>query len=663
MTVPAEATLTWGILGTGLIAHTFARGIAASDTGTLLAVGSRTQEAANRFGDEHTIERRYPSYAVLLTDPAVQAVYIALPNNLHAEWIVKCAKAGKHILCEKPLTTNYAEAMVVLEEVRRHDVFLMEAFMYRCHPQTARLKELVDSGVIGDVRLIQASFSHNYRAPYENIRLSNSAAGGGIMDVGGYTTSMVRLIVGAEPDLVTGAAHIGTSSRVDEWASGGLHFPNGIVGSLICGIQVPVESAVQIWGTEGHITVANPWFPGKGANRILIQKSEDSAPTEIIVEGENDVYALEVDTVARHLADRQAPHPAMTWADSLGNMATLDAWRRAVGVIFDGEKSAALRHPALRPRSDVPMTYARIPGIDRPVSRLIMGSMIYSPRDLPLACAMLDYFVSLGGNTIDTAHIYGGGEAERAVGDWMRLRGNRAEVVIVGKGAAPDARGPRRVTPTDITSDLRDSLQRLGTDYIDLYLLHRDDPAVPVGEIVECLNEHYRAGRIRAFGGSNWTVGRLEAANDYAWEHGLVPFAASSPNFSLAVMNEPPWPGCLSASGDGKEWYIGHQFPLLAWSSQAQGFFTGRYVPDDHSNPEMVRCWYSADNFERLARARKLGRRKRASANVIALAYVLAQPFPTFALIGPHTIEETRTSAEALGVILTPEDLRWLNLE
>jgi len=663
MAAPREATLAWGILGTGHIAHIFARGIAASETGMLVAVGSRTQESADQFGDAHAVGRRYPSYAAVLADPDVQVVYIALPNNLHAEWIVKCAEAGKHILCEKPLTANYAEAMVVLEEVRRHDVFLMEAFMYRCHPQTARLKELVDDGVIGDVRLIQASFSHNYRAPYENIRLSNSAAGGGIMDVGGYTTSMVRLIVGAEPDRVTGAAHIGASTRVDEWASGGLHFPNGIVGSLICGIQVPVESAVQIWGTEGHITVPNPWFPGKGANRILIQKIEDSAPMEIVVEGENDVYAIEADTVARYIADRQAPRPAMSWVDSLGNMAVLDAWRRATGVIFDLEKPAALHRPAPQPRPDAPMTYARIPGIDRPVSRLVMGSMIYAQRDLPTACVMLDYFVSLGGNTIDTAHIYGGGEAERAVGEWMRLRGNRAEVVIVGKGAAPDARGPRRVTPTDITSDLRDSLQRLGTDYIDLYLLHRDDPAVPVGELVECLNEHYRAGRIRAFGGSNWTVGRLEAANDYAREHGLAPFAASSPNFSLAVMNEPPWPGCLSASIDGKEWYIAHQFPLLAWSSQAQGFFTGRYVPDDHSNPEMVRCWYSADNFERLERARELGRRKGVSANVMALAYVLAQPFPTFALIGPHTIEETRTSAEALGVTLTPEDLRWLNLE
>jgi aryl-alcohol dehydrogenase-like predicted oxidoreductase len=307
--------------------------------------------------------------------------------------------------------------------------------------------------------------------------------------------------------------------------------------------------------------------------------------------------------------------------------------------------------------------YARIPGIDRPVSRLVMGSMIFSQRDLLTTSVMLDYFASLGGNTIDTAHIYGGGEAERAVGEWMRLRDNRTDVVVVGKGAAPDARGPRRVTPQDIGADLAESLQRLGTNYIDLYLLHRDDPAVAVGELVECLNEHYHAGRIRAFGGSNWSTERIQEANDYARAHGLIPFVASSPNFSLAIMNEPPWAGCLSASIAGKEWHIAHQFPLLAWSSQAQGFFTGRFAPEDRSHGEMVRCWYSPDNFKRLERAWEMGHRKGVSANAVALAYVLHQPFPTFALIGPHTIEETWTSVDALGVTLTPGELRWLDLE
>ncbi len=332
------------------------------------------------------VERRYPSYDALLADPDVQAVYISLPNHLHAEWTIKCAQAGKHILCEKPFTTNRGEAMAVLEEVRRHDVFLMEAFMYRCHPQTARLKQLIDERVIGEVRLIQVSFSYNMGPQYDNIRLSNPAAGGGIMDVGCYTASMARLIAGAEPTTVTGTAYIGPISRVDERATASLLFPDGIVASLTCGTQVQVDQEVRIWGSEGSIRVPNPWFPAQGPNRILVQKTGETAPTEVVVDGPNELYAIEVDTVAAHLADHQAPSPCMTWADTLGNMATLDAWRRAVGLTFDVEQPSALQRSAPPRRADAPMTYGHIEGVDQPVSRLIMGGMAFSQHDLPYTC-------------------------------------------------------------------------------------------------------------------------------------------------------------------------------------------------------------------------------------------------------------------------------------
>jgi len=265
MSAAAGKWLTWGILGTGGIARTFAAGIAASESGTLIAVGSRAQETVDRFADTYDVERRYASYEALLADPDVQAVYISLPNHLHAEWTIKCAQAGKHILCEKPLTTNYAAAMTVVEEVRRCDVFLMEAFMYRCHPQTARLKQLLDEGVIGEVRLIESAFSYNMGPRYENIRLSNPAAGGGIMDVGCYTTSMARLIAGAEPVDVTGVAHIGAISRVDERAVGGLRFPSGIVASLVCGTQVHVDGDLRgrgVWTLvprDGKVHVRFDW--------------------------------------------------------------------------------------------------------------------------------------------------------------------------------------------------------------------------------------------------------------------------------------------------------------------------------------------------------------------------------------------------------------------
>jgi len=307
--------------------------------------------------------------------------------------------------------------------------------------------------------------------------------------------------------------------------------------------------------------------------------------------------------------------------------------------------------------------FGRIEGVDKPISRLALGSVSFTTAALPAAFELLDHFVARGGNAVDTSYHYGQGDTDRAIGAWLVARGTRERMVIVGKGAHTYPHRPH-VTPEAITDDLLRSLDGLQTDYIDLYLLHRDDPSQPVDAIVDCLNEHQTAGRIRAFGGSNWSTSRIDAANTYAHAHSLTPFVAASPNFSLAVWNEPPWAGCIAAStGEERAWYAARQFPLLSWSSQAQGFFTGRYEPDDRSRPDMARCWYNTDNFERLARARELAERKSSTATAVALAYVLRQPFPTFALIGPLSTGELDSSAAALDVSLTPDELRWLNLE
>jgi aryl-alcohol dehydrogenase-like predicted oxidoreductase len=353
----------------------------------------------------------------------------------------------------------------------------------------------------------------------------------------------------------------------------------------------------------------------------------------------------------------------MTWADSLGNMLTLDAWRKEVGLVFDGEKPAALTLPTsgrpLALRAGHTMQYGRVDGIDKPVSRLVMGTMIFKQDALPLTCAMLDHFFEIGGNTLDTAHVY---RSEESLGQWLKLRGVREQMVIIGKGARDTD-----CTPDGLTRQLNETLQSMQTDYLDLYMLHSDHPSAPVGELVDCLNEHKRAGRVRAFGASNWTPQRLEEANAYAQAHGLTGFVCSSPNLSLAAWNEPMWPRCLSASDAvSRAWYTQTQTPLFAWSSLATGFFTGRYKPEDRSVPayaNIVRTWFNDDNFRRLERAQEMARRKGVTPAQVALAYVLCQPFPTFALIGPQTIDELREAIPALGVSLTPDELRWLNLE
>ena len=319
------------------------------------------------------------------------------------------------------------------------------------------------------------------------------------------------------------------------------------------------------------------------------------------------------------------------------------------------------------------MRYGEIPGLKQSVSRIIQGStMIGSDLDERDSFALLDQVYELGCNTIDTAHVYSGGESERVIGRWMQQRGLRAKLVIITKGAA-HSKDRRRMTSFDIASDLHDSLARLKTDYIDLYLLHRDDPAVPVEPIVDALNENVRAGRIHAFGASNWTHKRIEAANLYARANGLEPFVASSPQFSLANSLAEPWPLCISISGSAgsaaREWYAKTQMPLLIWSPLASGFFSGRFRRDNlHLFGERewdevaVRTYANEANFQRLDRASTLAAEKGLSAAQVALAYVMNHPMNLFAVVGPHSGEKFKANIEASKVQLAPEEMDWLDL-
>lgn len=668
--------LKWGILGTGKIAGTFAEALALSNTGELFAVGSRSQESADAFAQKYSVPRAYATYDAMLADPQVQAVYVSLPNHLHCEWTIRCAEACKHILCEKPLATNEGEAMIMLEAVRRAGVFFMEAFMYRCHPQSAKIAGLIRDGAIGEVRVIQAQFAYNMGGHKpENIRQQNEAAGGGIMDVGCYAMSMARLVAGAaegkdfaEPLEIKASAHIGNESRIDEWATASVKFPGEVLANLVTGTQVSVDSTLRIWGTAGSLFVPNPWFPGgDGSASTLTLQRAGQEPEEITVTVDAPLYTWEADTVARSVQSKQiqASAPCMTWQDSLGQQRALDAWRCEVGLVFDRELPEALSTPfsgrPLEMRAERPMPMGTIEGLHKPVSRIVIGSMVAHTTKLPYTFALFDHFFEQGGNCIDTAWVYGGGGSEGAVGEWVRRRGVRDDIVLICKGAhAPGC------TPEGLTEQLNVSLERLSLDYVDIYMMHRDDPSIPVEEFVDVLNEHHRAGRIGIFGGSNWSIERLKAANEYAAAKGLQGFAVSSPNYSLAQWNEPMWVGCVSASdAASREWYSQTQLPLFAWSSQASGMFTGRYSPDtdrnrDWTTAEVARVWFNEANFARLERVQKLAQQKCVTTTQIALAYVLSQPLNIYALIGPQNLNETNSSLAALDVRLSPEEVRWL---
>jgi aryl-alcohol dehydrogenase-like predicted oxidoreductase len=300
------------------------------------------------------------------------------------------------------------------------------------------------------------------------------------------------------------------------------------------------------------------------------------------------------------------------------------------------------------------MTYGRVPGLDKQVSRLVMG--VDNQQTLTHAATIFDDFVERGGTTFDTAYIYGRGRGETLLGQWITSRGNRDEIVVIGKGAHTP-----HCDPESITSQLNESLERLQTDHLDLYLMHRDNEEIPVSEFVDVMHDHYKAGRIKAYGGSNWSLERFDEANAYAEASGKQPFTLLSNHLSLARAYDVPWAGCRHVSDDASQaWLRERQVALFPWSSQARGFFTGRAKPEDRSDEELVRCFYSDDNFRRLDRARELAAAKGVEPTAIALAWLLHQPYPVFPLIGPRHISETRTSLPGLSVTLTDEEVAYL---
>jgi aryl-alcohol dehydrogenase-like predicted oxidoreductase len=389
----------------------------------------------------------------------------------------------------------------------------------------------------------------------------------------------------------------------------------------------------------------------------------------------------------------------MSWADSLGNLATLDRWRAAIGLTYDAErldapvkrlspgplvvrpgatmtdaeiadqlhisKRTVTTHlgqirarPNLARRAEAAaMTYGEIAGVGKPLSRLVLG--VDNQAAMPHAAVMFDDFVERGGTVFDTAYTYMGGLSEQLLGRWVEDRGVRESVVILDKGGHTPY-----CDPESVRRQFAESLDRLRTDYVDIYMLHRDNTGIPVGEFVDLLNEQRDAGRLRVYGVSNWSIERIEAANAYAAANGRAGIGAVSNNLSLARMVDAPWAGCVSSSGaEWRAWLERTQTPLMPWSSQARGFFTGRAAPDRHDDPELVRSWYSDDNFARLGRVERMAVERHVSPIVIALAWVLSQPFPTFPLIGPRTLSETDSSMQALTVPLTPEEVAWLNLD
>ncbi len=318
----------------------------------------------------------------------------------------------------------------------------------------------------------------------------------------------------------------------------------------------------------------------------------------------------------------------------------------------------------------IDMKYVTLEGIHKKISRLVFGNPFPAMLgDKEKAFEIYDRAWNAGFRVFDTAHCYG--KAEETLGAWLAKRGCREELVILDKGHNPSQfESPDDFGAKTIKDQIHQSFERLQTDYVDLYILHRDDPNKPVDEIVEVLNELKADGKIGRFGGSNWTMERIEMANAYAKEHGLEGFTVASPCYSLAELIRDPWGGSVALSGDKQEafrqWFTANQMPVFNYSALGRGFLSGKYKSDNRKPIEEclweapIKEYYDPKNVARLERAEKLADEINASVSQICLAWLFAQPQNLFPIVSPGSEAHMKDNIDALNITLTKEQCDWL---
>lgn len=328
----ATTKVRWGILGTAQIAQSaFIPALRQTENGEVAAIGSRSGDKARAFAKEHGIPQAYDSYEGVLDDPNVDAVYIPLPNTLHAEWIIRAAQAGKHIFCEKPLTMTYAEAKKAVQACKDAGVMLVEAFVYRFHRQNRRLRELLDAGEIGEVLHTDARFHYSYGGPPDNIRVRPELGGGALLDVGCYVLSWARFVMGELP-LAVAATSVPDDSGVDKTTVATLRFARGRTANVSSGIRMYGGQQATIYGTHGQIDLTHPFHPapvrdGVTSAKVLVHKfgktMDVSVPTDKLS------FHDALDQVNRSILTGE-PLPFSTMDDALDQALLMEACRLSV---------------------------------------------------------------------------------------------------------------------------------------------------------------------------------------------------------------------------------------------------------------------------------------------------------------------------------------------
>ena len=660
----------WGIAGTGMIARAFAASIKDSKNSKLKYVASRSEENSSRFAKKYDCEA-VKGYQNLLNLDDCDAIYIATPHPQHFELALNSLQKGKAVLCEKPMTMNSTEAMILIEAARKNNTLFMEAFMYRTHPQTQKIREIIKDYFSEEPLEIEASFGFEADVPEEHRLVNPELGGGSILDIGCYPMSMSRMIVGIQEGksfsnpINLDSEGVLSKNNIDLYAKAKLDFSNGSKAHISSSINKVLPNKVIIKNRKTKLEILEPWRCGEDVGRTSsMTLTHEGTKEEINFNESIGIFTFEIDHFSEVLLNDSLESNLVSHSDSHGNMIWLDAWRKSIGVFYAEDRPYKRENQMVsfyKERQEMPSS--SIEGINKNLSRIVFGCDNQS--DSNHAFAMFDYFYNKGGNVFDTAYIYNNGKSDKYLGEWIKARNNRDEIVILGKGAHTPHCFPEKIKP-----QLEETLDKLNTDKLDIYCLHRDNPDVPVAEFMDSLNELKDKGLIDVLGASNWSLDRFKEANAYSTSKNISPFGVLSNNFSLAKMLEPVWPGCFSCSEDDyKEYLTENNIAIFPWSSQARGFFlrSQEFEGAMHvANPnleEQNRVWSNQDNLNRKERCFKLADQKGYEPIEIALAFVLNQTFPSFPLIGPRNFFETESSLKALNINLSNQEVKWLDLK
>jgi aryl-alcohol dehydrogenase-like predicted oxidoreductase/predicted dehydrogenase len=579
---------------------------------------------------------------------------------------MEAIKRKLHVLCEKPLSVNSTEAMILTNEAKKNGIFLMEAFMYRTHPQTLEtLKLCKEYFKDTDVKILS---SFGFDAPVDKShRLRNlNLAGGAILDVGCYPLSIARLIAGSLNDEqyldpisieVKGSLDV---TGVDNNSSANLIFSENISAYIETAINEELKNDLIIKSDKVEIRVSEPWHCGQFQDgNYSIELNLEGKKTVISNKDEVGLFTREINEASKCILQGDYESSLMSHKDTLGNMLWLEKWYLETGVKYP--QNIVEKSPIFSSQYEpvAKLVRTEIEGVSKKGSRLVFGCDNQTSQ--LHASTMFDNFFNNGGNIFDTAYIYNDGKSDKYLGEWINTNGISKEILVLGKGAHTP-----HCEPQFIRQQLEESLDRLKLESLDIYCLHRDNLDVPVEEFIDALNEILTEGLISVIGASNWTLERFSNANNYAEKNKKIGFKVLSNNFSLANMNEPVWPGCINCNEQYLNYLFENDVYLFPWSSQARGFFLEKdlYPKAAHvANPsleEEKRVWHDEINLLRREKCFQLSKKLGCLPIELALAYVINKNPNIFPLVGPRSVYESESCMKASLITLDDQQMNWL---